>query len=214
MSEKDSRDELIERMERYCSERERGIDAGMELGMASVDQRAKIWVEELRGLVDAAREGQAVVKAAREYRKHWIASKDGNDAETVTARRRLWEAMDVADCATPPEEVPDLLRDHINASMEREGLSVDCETSKWTREQIAEVDAGVLMMDGFDEAIIGHFTRCGQPTVVAYDHSKCVAVLMAQGLSEEDALDHLSFNCEGAWMGERTPAIVYTSAGG
>lgn len=52
--------ELVDRMERYCSERERGIDAGMELGMASIDGRAKIWVEELRSLVDAAKEAQKI----------------------------------------------------------------------------------------------------------------------------------------------------------
>ena len=77
-----------------------------------------------------------------------------------------------------------------------------------TREDIAEIDPDALFMDGFDEAIIGFFTRCGQPLVVVYDRRKCIEVLKGD-MSEDEAEEYLSFNCEGAWVGDRTPAILH-----
>lgn len=76
------------------------------------------------------------------------------------------------------------------------------------RERIAEIDEGAMLFDGFDDAIIGVFERCGQPVVVAYDYEKCVQALVSQGLTEEEAEEHMSFNVEGGWLGDRTPAVV------
>jgi len=63
--------------------------------------------------------------------------------------------------------------------------------------------------DGFDGAVLGVGRRCSQPDLVVYSYEKCVAVLEAQGLSHEDALEHMEFNVVGAWMGDETPIFVH-----
>ena len=45
----------------------------------------------------------------------------------------------------------------------------------------------MLRADGFDEAIIGIGNRCGQLDILAYDVNKCIKILMAQGMTEEEA---------------------------
>jgi hypothetical protein len=71
-------------------------------------------------------------------------------------------------------------------------------------------DKTLFLDSQFDKAIVGHFGRCGQPTVVAYDVEKVVKVLIDKdGMSREEAEEFFSFNMEGAWMGTGTPAFVY-----
>lgn len=67
----------------------------------------------------------------------------------------------------------------------------------------------MLTADGFDEAIIGIARRCGQPDLVAYSVTKCLEVLMRDGATYEEAVDHFEFNTAGAWVGEETPVWVY-----
>ena len=79
-----------------------------------------------------------------------------------------------------------------------------------TREQLVRLsgDPDLLFADGFDEAMMGVATRCGQKTIVVYDLAKCIDVLTAQGLEYEEAVEHLDYNTLGAWVGDRTPAFV------
>ena len=67
----------------------------------------------------------------------------------------------------------------------------------------------MLRADGFDEAIIGIARRCGQPDLVTYSVTKCLEVLMRDGATYEEAVDHFEFNTAGAWVGEETPVWVY-----
>lgn len=69
-------------------------------------------------------------------------------------------------------------------------------------------DEEMLFADGFDDAILGYFRRCGQNPVVVYDREKCISILLDCGLSEEDAEEHFEFNVVGAWVGDRTPAFL------
>lgn len=70
----------------------------------------------------------------------------------------------------------------------------------------------LLVADGFDEAILGvadgWFGR-GHHEVVCYDYDRCVEILVAQGMSEENALEYLEFNMLGAYTGEFTPVFLY-----
>jgi len=80
-----------------------------------------------------------------------------------------------------------------------------------TRADLVELtdDPDLLFADGFDDAILGVATRCGQPTIVVYDLEKCVEILRCgNGSSREVAEEYFSFNVEGAWMGPRTPAFL------
>ena len=65
----------------------------------------------------------------------------------------------------------------------------------------------VLQADGFDDAIIGLEPLSGK---LIYDISKMVEVLLEEGLSHEDAIEHLDFNVLNAYVGENTPLYIHT----
>jgi hypothetical protein len=70
------------------------------------------------------------------------------------------------------------------------------------------VGEDALIMDGFDDAIIGVAERCGQPALVAYSRNRCIEILEGQGMDHEEANEFFDFNCAGAWMGPGTPIII------
>jgi hypothetical protein len=59
----------------------------------------------------------------------------------------------------------------------------------------------ILKADGFDEAVIGIDSSSMR---LVYSVTKCLEILR-RDMSEEDALDHFSFNVSGAYVGEQTP---------
>ena len=68
-------------------------------------------------------------------------------------------------------------------------------------------DTEMLVADGFDPAIVG--VTEGPSPVVVYDFDECVNVLIFRdGMTEEDALEHMSFNVTGAYVGDRTPIFI------
>lgn len=70
-------------------------------------------------------------------------------------------------------------------------------------------DMTLLLMDGFDEAFMGYTTRINEPDVAIYDYDTMVAVCMKRdGMTYDDAVEYIEFNCQGAWVGERTPHIL------
>lgn len=74
----------------------------------------------------------------------------------------------------------------------------------------------MLKMDGLDEAIVGMAdvwvpNGAGAMTIekLVYNGEKIVEVLMAQGMTEEEAYEFVDFNIAGAYMGDETPVIVW-----
>ena len=63
-------------------------------------------------------------------------------------------------------------------------------------------DEEFLKADGFDDAVIG---VCYNSSRLIYSYKKCLDILIAEGMDEEDAMGHLSFNVMGAYVGEKTP---------
>jgi hypothetical protein len=61
-----------------------------------------------------------------------------------------------------------------------------------------------------EPAFVGIARQFGKPFAV-YDNAKCLAILMEQGLDLESAHEHMSYNVEGAWVGENTPAFLVTA---
>ena len=59
----------------------------------------------------------------------------------------------------------------------------------------------MLKIDGFDSAVIG--------TAMPWNNQSRTEVLMADGMSDEEAREHIEFNIEGAYMGEDTPVICW-----
>jgi hypothetical protein len=55
---------------------------------------------------------------------------------------------------------------------------------------------------GFDQAIIGVDEVSMR---IIYSMAKCVDILIAEGMTEEDAEDYFDYNVAGAYVGERTP---------
>lgn len=77
------------------------------------------------------------------------------------------------------------------------------------REQLAEqYGDDLLLMDGYDDCIVGICTRFGQRPIVAYDRGRVIQKLMDDGMEYEEAEEFFEFNQIGAWMGDATPCFV------
>jgi hypothetical protein len=69
-----------------------------------------------------------------------------------------------------------------------------------------------LYADGFDDAIIG-IGRQSNKTIVVYDESKCLDILIERdGMTEEEAIEFFEFNVIRAYVGEHTPIFVRLSS--
>ena len=63
-----------------------------------------------------------------------------------------------------------------------------------------------MTADGFDGAILG----MDQGTMrVIYSVEKCMEILEDEGMDQEDAMEHFSYNVEGSYVGELTPIWCY-----
>jgi hypothetical protein len=77
------------------------------------------------------------------------------------------------------------------------------------RDELAEIDPELLLMDGFDDCILGICESFGGVPVVAYDYDKVLASLQASGMTYEEAVEYHEFNQAGAYVGERTPVFIH-----
>jgi len=69
-----------------------------------------------------------------------------------------------------------------------------------------------LKADGFDDAVIG--TACvwrnqTREDVLVYSVEKMIVILEAGGMTEEEAIEYISFNVEGAYVGPKTPVFMW-----
>jgi hypothetical protein len=76
------------------------------------------------------------------------------------------------------------------------------------REFLAEFDPEMLFADGYDHCIIGTAYTPGLGTRVIYDVDLIIKDLIAHGATWEEADEHVSFNIEGAYVGEHTPVFM------
>jgi len=82
------------------------------------------------------------------------------------------------------------------------------ERGKIIREALDYIDDHFLIADGFDDCVIGTCYTPGPGTRVVYSAELIVEKLIREGLSFEDAWDHIHFNIEGGYVGEKTPIFV------
>lgn len=69
-----------------------------------------------------------------------------------------------------------------------------------------------LKADGFDEAVIGtaDIWRDGtREAVLVYSVQKIIEILKAGDMTEEEAIEYISFNVEGAYVGPKTPVFMW-----
>ena len=67
----------------------------------------------------------------------------------------------------------------------------------------------MLKADGFDEAIIGccYDIATGEERII-YSVQRCIEILVAEGMEEMDAIEHLEYNTMGAYVGNSTPIFL------
>ena len=83
------------------------------------------------------------------------------------------------------------------------------EIRKQINEHLENIGENALLMDGFDEALIGFSQRINEPLLAVYSWEKMMNVCMKRdGMTEDEADEYISYNCIGAWVGEQTPIIV------
>jgi hypothetical protein len=62
----------------------------------------------------------------------------------------------------------------------------------------------ILKADGFDDAVIGIDTHMR----LVYSISKSLDILVKDGMTMEDAMEHFYYNVSGSYVGEKTPIWV------
>ena len=75
---------------------------------------------------------------------------------------------------------------------------------EWIDEIAEAFGEEVLLFTDFDDALIGISTDY----VAVYSERRIIELLVAEGMSEEDAWDHYGFNMLGSHVGQKTPIIV------
>lgn len=76
------------------------------------------------------------------------------------------------------------------------------------REAMSYVNPEAMLLDGYDDCIVGWVERFGMTPVALYDKSKIIDRLMKDGCTNEEAVEHFDFNILGAWVGDGTPAFM------
>lgn len=66
----------------------------------------------------------------------------------------------------------------------------------------------MIMMDGYDDCIVGIVERYGQPPIVCYDKEKVLQRIEADGINRDEAEEYFYFNQLGAWIGNSTPCFL------
>lgn len=78
-----------------------------------------------------------------------------------------------------------------------------------TRELIDEIAEGAIILDGFDDCIIGLTEEFGNNIRILYSIEKIIDKLMLDSeMTEEDAWEYYSFNIVGGYYGEQNPIFL------
>jgi len=67
-----------------------------------------------------------------------------------------------------------------------------------------------LVMDGYDDCVIGVLERYGMEPIVLYDKEKVInrIIELSPGSTYDDAIEYYEFNQLGGWHGEKTPGFL------
>lgn len=77
-----------------------------------------------------------------------------------------------------------------------------------TRDLIDEMAEGAIILDGFEDCIVGITEEFGGIVRLLYSTQKIINKLMEDGMSEEDALEYYSYNIYGGHYGEQNPIFL------
>jgi hypothetical protein len=76
-----------------------------------------------------------------------------------------------------------------------------------TREVINELAEGAVILDGFDDCIVGISEEFGNGPKIIYSKNKIIQKLMV-GIDYEEALDYYYYNILGGYFGEQNPIFL------
>jgi hypothetical protein len=82
-------------------------------------------------------------------------------------------------------------------------------TPQQIKKYLEETADKVIFFDNMDDAIVG-FVKQFNNYLVVYDYEKTIECFQKQGMSYEEAVEWISFNVTGAWLGEHTPVFINT----
>lgn len=71
-----------------------------------------------------------------------------------------------------------------------------------------EREEGCVYMDGYDDCLIGHCQRIGQPMFAVYSVNKLIEKHVKEGMTPEEAMEFIDYNQLGAYVGEATPGFM------
>ena len=68
-----------------------------------------------------------------------------------------------------------------------------------------------LLADGFEQALIGYGHQHSKLLAV-YDYNICLTILQTRdGMTHEEAVEHMEYNVVGSYVGDYTPVFVDTN---
>ena len=77
------------------------------------------------------------------------------------------------------------------------------------KEQLLEMGLEeVVVMEGYDDCVIGVLERFGTEPIVLYDKDRVIDKLVDDGCTYDEALEFYEFNQLGSWVGDRTPGFL------
>ena len=77
--------------------------------------------------------------------------------------------------------------------------------------ELLDEDQEVLLADGYEDAFIGISFQTGNPPHAVYDRKKCIDILVADGMDEEEADEYFVYNVQGTrYDGVAMPAFLVT----
>ena len=74
--------------------------------------------------------------------------------------------------------------------------------------KLLDILPDALIMDGFDDCIVGVVEKFGEEDVVCYSKEKVIEKLIESDMNTEEALEFFYFNQIGAYLGENTPCFI------
>ena len=76
-----------------------------------------------------------------------------------------------------------------------------------TKDFIDTMAEGAIILDGFEDCIIGITEECGNGPRLLYSVKSIINKLM-DDMSEEDALEYYQYNILGGYFGEQNPIFL------
>ena len=97
----------------------------------------------------------------------------------------------------------------MGAQTDQVALTSVAERRAEVEEALKELNPEALFLDGFEECLVGYATQFTSLALAVYDYDDMLVKLVMDGMTGEEAVEHMSFNIEGAWSGPNTPLILH-----